>query len=424
MATLSLQNVVKIFPPNIRAVDDFSLFAADGERIVFAGPSGSGKSTSLRLIAGLEHPTSGKIAIDGRPVDHLPPQKRDVAMVFQHHALYPHLSVYGNLAFGLKLRRLSNSDIEQRIAETAAMLEIAHLLERKPWELSGGQRQRVALGRAIVRRPKIFLLDEPLSHLDAGLREQMRREIVRLQEERLGTTMIYVTHDQTEAMTIGRRIVALNNGQVQQIADPDTLYRRPANRFVASLIGSPTMNFFPGRIVDCGDGLVFQSENNKNLLTKSPLPLGESPNKSPLPLGEGQGEGFSDAGCVQHTESPDNENLFSWPVANQWQAAMQPYRNKAIILGIRPEHFRLDQTSAGEGSLKIPAIVEAVESLGAESHIHLRSGTQIFICRTQSNHGARVGDHVTSIAGEEHLYFFDFQSGEALSCRLQAGGSG
>jgi len=369
MATLSLQNLVKIFPGNIRAVDNLTLNVADGERVVLAGPSGSGKSTSLRLIAGLERPTGGKIAIDGRIVDHLPPRQRDVAMVFQHHALYPHLNVYGNLAFGLKLRRLNKSEIESRITETAAMLGIADLLERKPWELSGGQRQRVALGRAIVRRPKIFLLDEPLSHLDAPLREQMRHEIVRLQQERLGATMIYVTHDQTEAMTIGQRIVVLNNGRVQQIADPATLYRRPANRFVASMIGSPAMNFFKGRIELSHDGLAFEFEGNKKI---------------------------------------------SWPILPSWKSALEPYRGKEIILGVRPEHFRLDEANRDEGALKIPAVVETIESLGAESYLHLRAESLHFICRTQPNHGARLGDPLEPAASQDHLYFFDPQTGEAV----------
>jgi multiple sugar transport system ATP-binding protein len=330
-------------------------------------------------------------------------------MVFQHHSLYPHLSVFGNLAFGLKLRRLGKTEIQRRVAETAAVLGIANLLQRKPWELSGGQRQRVALGRAMVRRPKIFLLDEPLSHLDASLREQMRHEIVRLQQDRLQATMVYVTHDQTEAMTIGRRIIALNNGRVQQIADPATLYSRPANRFVASLIGSPTMNFFPGNILECGDGLVFQSEN----INKSPLPT----NLRSVP-GEGQGEGFTDVGCVQRTKSQDSEKLFSWPVSYPWKPALEPYRGKEIILGIRPEHFHLEQATSGEGSLKIPAVVEAVESLGAESHIHLWAGNMPFICRTHSNHGARVGEHLTPVANQDHLYFFDSRTGEAVGCRL------
>jgi multiple sugar transport system ATP-binding protein len=403
MASLALQNLVKIFPGGVRALDDISLHVSDGERVVLFGPSGSGKTTALRLIAGLENPSHGEIYIDGRIVNSLAPQQRDVAMVFQQHSLYPHLSVFGNLAFGLKLRRMGRAEIQHRVAETAAVLGIENLLKRKAWELSGGQRQRVALGRAIVRRPKIFLLDEPLSHLDAGLREQMRHEIVRLQQERLRATMVYVTHDQTEAMTIGQRIIALNNGRVQQMADPETLYNRPANRFVASLIGSPAMNFFPGKMAECGDGLVFQS-----------VGCVQRTDKSPLPLGEGQGEGCTDVRLLQSTELPKNVELFSWPVSSFWQPILQPYRGKQIILGIRPEHFYLDQATAGEGSLKIPAVVETVESLGAESHIHLRSGPLPFICRTQSNHGARPGDPLTPGANQDHLFFFDPDSGDTL----------
>jgi ABC-type sugar transport system ATPase subunit len=432
MSSLTLQNLGKNFPGNIVALEGLSLSAAEGERIVLVGPSGSGKTTALRLVAGLETPSAGDILIDGYNVNHIPPQRRDVAMVFQHHSLYPHLSVFGNLAFGLKLRRFGKAEIQRRASETAAVLGITDLMGRKPWELSGGQCQRVALGRAMVRRPKILLLDEPLTHLDSGLREQMRLEIVRLHEECPQMTMIYVTHDQTEAMTLGRRIVVLDNGKVKQIADPRTLYHRPANRFVASQIGSPTMNFFPGKIIDCGDGLIFQSENTKNRskqsplplgesLNKSPLPLGESLNKSPLPLGEGQGEGFSDVGCVQRTKSNDSENLFSWPVANRWKAVLLPYRDKEIVLGIRPEHFRLEQATPSEGSLKIPAEVEAIESLGAESHLRLRAGNMSFICRTHSDQGVSVGERLTAAANHVHLYFFDSRSGEAVDYRLEAG---
>ena len=228
----------------------------------------------------------------------------------------------------------------------------------------------------------------------------MRREIVSLQEECLHTTMIYVTHDQTEAMTIGRRIAVLSGGKLQQIADPDTLYRRPANRFVASQIGSPAMNFFPGKIIDRGDGLAFQAENTK---------------KSPLPMGEGQGEGVK---CEQPTKLQDSGIPFSWPVSPQWKRALEPYRGKQIILGIRPEHLHLEKAAAGEDSLKIPAIVEAIESLGAESHLHLRSGPLPFICRTQSNHGARAGDPIAPAANPERLHFFHSLTGESV-CRSQ-----
>jgi multiple sugar transport system ATP-binding protein len=414
MASLSLENVVKIFPGNLRAVDDLTLDVADGRRIALVGPSGSGKSTVLRLIAGLEQLTAGKIAIDGRPVDHLPPQKRGVAMVFQHHVLYPHLSVYGNLAFALKLRRLGKSEIRTRVAETAAMLGIADLLARRPWELSGGQRQRVALGRALLRRPGIFLLDEPLSNLDAGLRDQMRREIVRLHEQSPATTMIYVTHDQTEAMTVGRPVVVLCDGRVQQIADPETLYNSPANRFVASLIGNPAMNFFSGRIVPHGGQLAFEAVGCAQRTDTSPLPLLKDADQSPLPLGEGQGEGSANAGCAKRTQSPDGETLFSWPVSDKWQNALAPYRGHEITLGVRPEHLLLGQTDSLGNCLKIPAVVETIESLGAECYLHLRAGPQLFICRAPSNHGLSLGDGVTPAASDDRLYFFDARAGKRV----------
>jgi multiple sugar transport system ATP-binding protein len=220
MPTLQLKHLSKIFPGGIRAVEDFSLDVADGERIVLVGPSGCGKTTTLRMIAGLEPLTSGSILLDGRPIDHLSPKDRDVAMVFQNSAIYPNMNVRKNIGFGLKLRGTPKAEIERRVAETAGWLGLADLLDRKPWELSGGQRQRVALGRALIRRPKILLLDEPLTHLDAALAEQLRGEIVRLQET-LRVTMIHVTHDQTEALALGRRIVVLRDGRIQQILCPE-----------------------------------------------------------------------------------------------------------------------------------------------------------------------------------------------------------
>lgn len=369
MAGLALQNIVKTFANGIRAVDDLSLDVADGERIVLTGPSGSGKSTTLRLIAGLENLTSGTISIDGRIVDNLPPQKRDVSMVFQQHALYPHLNVYGNLAFALKLRRMPKNEIEQRICETAAMLGIAHLLHRKTWELSGGQRQRVSLGRAIVRQPKIFLFDEPLTHLDAGLRQQMRHEIARLHEERLHSAMIYVTHDQTEAMTLAHRIVVLNEGQVQQIADPGTIYNKPANRFVASFIGSPGMNFFPGRIKLLDGSLTFQSDDEKNI---------------------------------------------RWPLSPRWKAALQSHLHQKIVLGVRPEHISLEQSS-NKNTLKIPATVESSESLGAQSLVYLRTATVKFICCIQSKLIPSSADCVCPSVDESHLHFFTGEDGKSVS---------
>jgi multiple sugar transport system ATP-binding protein len=384
MPTLSLQHVTKIFPGNICAVNDFSLDVADGEQIVLVGPSGCGKSTVLRLIAGLEQPDGGTVAIDGRCVNRLPPHKRDVAMVFQHLALYPHLNVYGNLAFGLKLQRVDKSEIVRRVTEAAAMLGLDALLDRKPWELSGGQQQRVALGRAIVRRPKIFLLDEPLSHLDAALREEMRRDIARLQK-RLGIAMIYVTHDQTEAMTLGRRVVAIWNGRTQQIADPETLYRRPANRFVAALIGSPKINFLPGRVERRGEQLVFQfTENSVECAVRTP----------------------------NHTEP-------AWPVSPAWKTALDRYLGgdpgKKIILGIRPEHVRLGPAHRSDGTIHISTSVESIESLGDKSIVYLRTACHPLVTSAAGEQAVRPGESVTAIVGEENFYFFDPQTDAAIA---------
>jgi multiple sugar transport system ATP-binding protein len=247
VASVVLKHLDKKYPNGFHAVRDLNLEIADGEFLVLVGPSGCGKSTTLRMIAGLEDPTGGEIFIGDRRVNDVPPGKRDIAMVFQSYALYPHMSVYQNMAFGLKMRRTPRAEIEKRVREVAGILSIESLLDSRPRELSGGQRQRVALGRAIVREPKVFLFDEPLSNLDAKLRVQMRAEIARL-HRRLATTIIYVTHDQIEAMTLGNRIVLLDHGEAQQIDSPLNIYQRPANRFVASFIGSPAMNFIPGTV--------------------------------------------------------------------------------------------------------------------------------------------------------------------------------
>ena len=247
MAGVVLKHLDKKFPGGFHAVRDVSLDIADGEFVVLVGPSGCGKSTTLRMIAGLEEVTAGEISIGDRLVNDVAPGDRDIAMVFQNYALYPHMSVHQNMAFGLKMRRTPRAEIEQRVREAAEILSIETLLDRRPRELSGGQRQRVALGRAIVREPKVFLFDEPLSNLDAKLRVQMRAEIARL-HQRLKTTVIYVTHDQVEAMTLGQRIVLMDRGVVQQVDTPMNIYQRPANRFVGSFIGSPAMNFFAGEV--------------------------------------------------------------------------------------------------------------------------------------------------------------------------------
>lgn len=251
MAELSLKHIDKVYDNNVQAVFDFNLDIKDKEFIVFVGPSGCGKSTTLRMIAGLEDITAGELSIDGKVVNEVEPKDRDIAMVFQSYALYPHMSVYDNMAFGLKLRKVSKAEIDQRVREAAKILEIEEYLDRKPKALSGGQRQRVALGRAIVRNAKVFLMDEPLSNLDAKLRVQMRSEIIKL-HERIGATTIYVTHDQTEAMTMASRIVVMKGGYIQQIGTPKEIYNNPANMFVAGFIGSPATNFLEGRYENKG----------------------------------------------------------------------------------------------------------------------------------------------------------------------------
>jgi multiple sugar transport system ATP-binding protein len=251
MAVIEFDRVSKHFSDGTVAVDDFNLRIEDGEFMIFVGPSGCGKTTALRMVAGLEEVSSGEIRIDGKPVNHLEPQDRDVAMVFQNYALYPHMYVRDNISFPLRMQHKSKAEIERSVRDVATMLGIESLLDRKPRELSGGQRQRVAMGRAIVRHPRAFLMDEPLSNLDAKLRIQMRVELVRL-HRRLGVTTIYVTHDQTEAMTLGQRVMVLNRGKIQQVAPPRELYAHPVNSFVAGFIGSPPMNFLRGRLIDDG----------------------------------------------------------------------------------------------------------------------------------------------------------------------------
>jgi len=259
MAQVLIDNVSKVYPGNVRAVDDISYHVADKEFVVLVGPSGCGKSTTLRMVAGLEEITEGTITIGDRVVNHVPPKDRDIAMVFQNYALYPHMTVYKNMAFGLKLRKMAKTEIDRRVREAAKLLGIERLLERKPKALSGGQRQRVAVGRAIVRDPACFLFDEPLSNLDAKLRVETRAELKRL-HHRLQTTTIYVTHDQEEAMTLGDRVVVMSEGLIQQAATPLTVYDAPANRFVAGFVGTPPMNFIEGQLIGENDQLRFEGE--------------------------------------------------------------------------------------------------------------------------------------------------------------------
>jgi multiple sugar transport system ATP-binding protein len=386
MAEIVLDHVSKSYANGASAVKDLSITIADGEFIILVGPSGCGKSTTLNMIAGLEDISEGELRIGGDRVNEKAPKDRDIAMVFQSYALYPHMTVRQNIAFPLTLAKLSKADIAAKVEETARILDLTELLDRKPAQLSGGQRQRVAMGRAIVRNPKAFLMDEPLSNLDAKLRVQMRSEIARLQN-RLGATTIYVTHDQTEAMTLGDRVVVMLAGVAQQIGTPDELYNRPANLFVAGFIGSPAMNFFPASLTDGGVRLPFGDE-----ILLSPEAL-ETLAKHPRP-----------------------ENL---------------------IVGIRPEHLEdasLIDTYARIRALTFGVTVDVVESLGADKYLHFRSegagaqsaqlaelaadsgvGENEFVARVSAESTATVGQQVELALDTTKLTLFDADSGVNLS---------
>ncbi len=359
MADVALRNLSKIYDGDIVAVHDVNIDIAHGEFVVLVGPSGCGKSTTLRMVAGLEEVTEGQIIIDGQVVNVVPPKDRDIAMVFQNYALYPHMTVYQNMAFGLKLRKFARDEIEGRVRDAAGILGITDLLERRPKELSGGQRQRVAVGRAIVRKPKVFLFDEPLSNLDAMLRVQMRAEISRLHAQ-IDATMIYVTHDQVEAMTMGDRIVVMKDGIVQQIDEPLQLYNWPQNRFVAGFIGNPGMNFFNGRIsTNQSDDLVFEDGAIKLRL----------PARFREPLTKVIGE--------------------------------------EIIVGIRPEHIRKPETMREAEIETISANVEVVEPMGNDVFLYLSAGTSSFVARVEPDHIPDVQDEVTLAVAVEKMHFFD-----------------
>ncbi len=366
MAKVILENVCKVYPGNVTAVSNVNLEIADREFVVLVGPSGCGKSTTLRMVAGLEEVSSGSIFIDDRKVNDVPPKDRDIAMVFQNYALYPHMTVYENLAFGLKLRKLPRADIEKRVREASDILGITELLQRKPKALSGGQRQRVAVGRAIVRKPKAFLFDEPLSNLDAKMRVQMRMEISRL-HTRLASTMIYVTHDQIEAMTMGDRIVVMKDGIVQQTDTPMTIYDHPANKFVAGFIGSPPMNFFEGTLEEKGGRLSFN------------------------------GGSF--------TVSPDGAH----------HAILSKHAGRKITMGLRPEDLKdalFVQQAPPEHTVK--ANVEVVEPMGAEVYLYLNSGPHTFTARTDAHEGADVGQSITMVFNMKKAHFFDAQTGATV----------
>jgi multiple sugar transport system ATP-binding protein len=386
MAEIVLDHVSKSYASGATAVKDLSITIADGEFIILVGPSGCGKSTTLNMIAGLEDITDGELRIGGDRVNEKAPKDRDIAMVFQSYALYPHMSVRQNIAFPLTLAKASKADIAAKVEETARILDLTEFLDRKPAQLSGGQRQRVAMGRAIVRSPKAFLMDEPLSNLDAKLRVQMRSEIARLQN-RLGTTTVYVTHDQTEAMTLGDRVVVMLGGVAQQIGTPDELYHRPTNLFVAGFIGSPAMNFFPAQLTDGGIQLPFGDE-----ILLSPE-LQESLRKHPKPTN--------------------------------------------LIAGIRPEHIEdasLIDTYARIRALTFSVTVDMVESLGSDKYVHFHSegagaqaaqlaelaadsggGENEFVARVSAESTATIGQQVELAIDTTKLTLFDADSGVNLS---------
>ena len=359
MSSLTLNNVSKIYPDGYKAVDSFNLTIPDKEFLVLVGPSGCGKSTTLRMIAGLETISEGEISIADKVVNDVQPKDRDIAMVFQSYALYPHKRVYKNIAFSLERRKISKSEIDKRVREAAKILHIEHLLDRKPKALSGGQRQRVALGRAIVRDPAVFLFDEPLSNLDAKLRTQMRTEIALL-HKRLGTTFIYVTHDQTEAMTMGDRIVVMDSGIIQQTDTPENLYHRPKNIFVASFIGSPTMNFLDGTL----------EKNEKGFYVR----VGDD--------------------IFPTTKRTDK---------------MENHIGETVTLGIRPEDLNVDvKNSSLTGTLKVQ------ENLGSEAYIYIQYGKVLLTAKSPFVSTKNVGEEITFTAKCDKVHIFHTGSGENI----------
>lgn len=375
MARVELKNVSKVFrrrkAEEIYAVADLNLAVADKELVTLVGPSGCGKTTTLRLVAGLEEVSSGTISIGGINMTQVLPQDRDIAMVFQRDTLYPHMTVFENMAFGLGLRGVAKAEIETRVKSLAAAVGITSLLGHHPRELSGGQRQRVALARGLVRNPKVLMLDEPLSNLDAPLRAQIRNEIARLQA-RLGTTILYVTHDQDEAMSLGGRIAVMREGAIQQISDPLTLYHHPANIFVAGFIGSPPMNLLRGRIIQNGGQFIFQ-ENN--------------------PAGAAQGSQLELA-----LPSDRAERLARF--------------DGNIVLGIRPEHILLDHgLSAAPGA---NVVLERIESLGSEAHLHFNTGAHLFVARMEPDVAFRSGERVQLRFDLTKAFFFHPVSGTPI----------
>ncbi len=368
MASLSLRNVTKKYPNGFVAVKDFNLEIADKEFIIFVGPSGCGKSTTLRMIAGLEDISSGELYIDGKLVNDVEPKDRDIAMVFQNYALYPHMSVYDNMAFGLKLRKTPKDEIDKKVHDAAKILDLEHLLDRKPKALSGGQRQRVAMGRAIVRSPKVFLMDEPLSNLDAKLRGQMRVEISKL-HQRLETTIIYVTHDQTEAMTLGTRIVVMKDGVVQQVDSPQNLYDRPCNKFVAGFIGAPQMNMIDAQVAKAGSDITLSFGGHT------------------VALPAAKGKGLEEGG----------------------------YIGKTVTLGIRPEDLH-DEEAFLEANPKsiFQAEIRVYEMLGSEVLLYFDIDDANFTAKVNPRTTARPGDSIKVAMDLDKVHIFDKETEKVI----------
>ena len=372
MAEVVLKGINKIFPgakkksAEVLAVKDFNLTIADKQFCVLVGPSGCGKTTTLRLIAGLEDITEGDIYIDGDLVNDIIPRDRNIAMVFQNYALYPHMNVYKNMAFGLKLRKYPKKEIKKRVEEAANVLGIGNLLERKPKALSGGQRQRVAVGRAIVRKPKVFLFDEPLSNLDAKLRVQMRTELKRLHKS-LKATIIYVTHDQTEAMTMGDIIVVMKDGLIQQIADPITLYDKPVNKFVAGFIGSPPINFLNCK-VEREDGGIYLKDDG-----------------------------------------------FRVKMLKELEDKVENYIDKEVILGVRPEDINnLVEVREASKDSTVSAVVEVVEPIGSEIYLHVIIGKNKLLARVNAHDRSKVGDKVDMVFSMNKVRVFDKETEDRI----------
>ncbi len=376
MSTVRLEHIYKIYDGGVTAVDDFNLEIADKEFIVLVGPSGCGKSTTLRMVAGLENISKGDLYIDDKLVNNIEPKNRDIAMVFQSYALYPHMTVYQNMAFALKMHKIPKDEIDRRVREAADILDITEYLDRKPKALSGGQRQRVAIGRAIVREPKVFLMDEPLSNLDAKLRNQMRAEIIKLRQ-RINTTFIYVTHDQTEAMTLGDRIVIMKAGLIQQIGTPQEVFDHPKNLFVAGFIGSPQMNFFDGILKKDGDRFCVE------------LPYAET------------------KAVVELTDEV-NAKL----IKNETEDG------KKVTVGIRPEHIGV---AAGEGPGSMKGVVEVSEMMGSELYLHVSAAGRDVVLRVPTTDlpdnmrsGVPYGTELTFSFPPSLIHIFDPESEENL----------